>query len=184
MPDFISSFDLRKDVLMATRLRPAVALLSIISTISAHVIAAPANHTMKIEWTKDGQAWVHGIAAVIGPTGQPEPYTFQSGNSTGYATCSPDGAGRRLVSRQAFTGTTLIIKPVSIDRSSVSAQVSASDTVMKGVHESGDAACPSQVVDIAGPHWTDIPVILKDGETTEVPLDNPHYRLRISLEPY
>jgi hypothetical protein len=137
---------------------------------------------MKIEWVKDGNTWVHGTASVEGASGALKPYAFQSGNSTGYATCTVDGAGPRLVSHQVFTGTTLIVKPVSVDGNVVSARVSAADTVATGIHEEGNSECRSQIVDISGPQWTDIPVTLKDGETTDVPLDNSHYRLRISLK--
>jgi hypothetical protein len=150
------------------------------AAFSAHADDTASAHTLKIEWFKDGRMLVTGIEATPDALGQLKPYAMQSGNTTGYATCAVDSNGRKLTSHEAFAGVTLMVKPTSVDGSTIHALVSASDTVVTGKHETGIADCPSEVVDISGLQRLDIPVVLKDGETTEVPLDDPRYRLRIT----
>lgn len=152
----------------------------LVTAFSVHADVTPPVHMLKIEWLRDGRMLVTGIEATPDVFGQLKPYAMRSGNTTGYATCTTDSNGRKLTSHEAFTGVMLVVKPTLIDGSTIHALVSASDTVVTGKHESGSADCPSEVVDISGLQRLDIPVVLKDGETTEVPLDNPRYRLRIT----
>jgi hypothetical protein len=135
---------------------------------------------LKIEWLRDGHMLVTGVEVTPDAFGHLKPYAMQSGHTTGYATCTTDANGRKLTSHEVFTGVMLVVKPTSVDGSTIHALVSASDTVTNSRHETGSADCPSEVVDISGLQRLDIPVVLKDGETTEVPLDDPRYRLRIT----
>jgi hypothetical protein len=54
-------------------------------------------------------------------------------------------------------------------------------TALDGIHKTGTADCTSEVVDVRGYTASDIAVELADGQTVEVPMKNPQYRLVLSL---
>jgi hypothetical protein len=163
-------------------LRKALFATAIAAGVVAGAHAAPLAQTLDITWYKDGQVIDTG-RHIIGDRTGVFTYLHRSGQEAGYVTCQATAQGTTLVSSSVFVGRSLLIKPVLIDLDKVKLSVSAVDTTFDGMRKTGNADCASQVVDTHGFAASDVSVEFNGAQTLEVPLNDPHYRLVLSLHP-
>lgn len=147
---------------------------------SAH--AAPWAQTLEVTWYKDGKVIDSGRHIIADASGV-STYLHRSGQEVGYATCTVTPQQTKLTASSVFVGRSLLIKPVAIDLDNVRLSVSATDTMLDGKHKAGTASCTSEVVDVHGYSANDLAVQFTGAQTVEVPMNDPHYRLVLSLHP-
>jgi hypothetical protein len=149
----------------------------------ALITAAHASTTiavLDVSWYKDGKL-INGARHTL-VDGMPfSPVLKQHGQQVGYLQCTQTAnqIDRRV--QTAFVGQSLAVKPVMLDGDKARLLVSAMDTVFVGKHQIGTADCSSEVVDVSGYSQSDIAVDVADGQTVDVPLNDPHYQLKVSL---
>lgn len=146
----------------------------------AHAATPVTVQTLDVTWYKGGHLIDRG-QHIVNDGSSLATYVRRSGEEIGYASCSGAAGSVRLSAEKKFVGRSLLIRPVSANAGKVQLSVSAIDTTLDGIRKTGAADCTSEVVDVHGYTASDIPVELADGQTVEVPLNNPQYRLVLSL---
>jgi hypothetical protein len=157
----------------------ATAIAAILIT-SANAATPVTVQTLDVTWYKGGQVIDKG-QHIVNDGSSLATYLHRSGKDIGYASCTGAAGSIRLSAENKFVGRSLLIRPVSANAGKVQLSVSAIDTALDGIRKTETADCTSEVVDVHGYTASDIPVELADGQTVEVPLNNPQYRLVLSL---
>lgn len=153
---------------------------AIAASLIASAHAATTVQTLDVTWYKDGQVIDHGQHILNDGTSLAT-YQHRSGQEVGYANCTSAAGTTRLSAETKFVGRSLLIQPITANAGKVQLSVSAIDTALAGIRKIATADCTSEVVDVHGYTASDIPVELADGQTVEVPLNNPHYRVVLTL---
>jgi hypothetical protein len=161
-------------------MRKAILATTIAAGLIANAHAAATIQTLDINWYKDGQV-ISRAQHIVDDGMSQTSFLQQSGKEVGYANCTGSAGAMRLSAEKMFVGRSLFIKPVSADAGKLQLSVSATDTALDGIRKTGTAECTSEVVDVHGYTASNIPVELADGQTVEIALKNPHYKLVLSL---
>ncbi|RZF24273.1 hypothetical protein EVC45_39565 [Paraburkholderia sp. UYCP14C] len=153
-------------------IRKALFATAIAAGFIANAQASATIQTLNITWYKDGQIIDQGRHIVNDGTSLAT-YQHRGEQEVGYANCTSAAGTTRLSAETKFVGRSLLIRPVAVNAGKVQLSVSAIDTALDGIRKTGTAECTSEVVDVHGYTASEIPVELADGQTVEVPLNNP-----------
>ncbi|BCG05556.1 hypothetical protein PPGU19_101240 (plasmid) [Paraburkholderia sp. PGU19] len=161
-------------------IRKALFATAIAAGFIANAQAAATIQTLDITWYKDGKV-IDQAQHIVNDGTSLTPYLQRGGKEVGYANCTGSAGAMRLSAEKMFVGRSLLINPVSANAGKVQLSVSATDTALDGIRKTGTADCTSEVVDVHGYTASDIPVEIADGQTVDVPLKNPQYKLVLRL---
>jgi hypothetical protein len=147
----------------------------------AHAEAPSVQQQLDVALYKDGHQIAMGTSIIKDEIVGKAPYAMRSGTEIGYGKCTKVGNATSLASDSVFVGLAMFIDPVVVDGTRAKLSVSVQDTEFVGKYEDGPADCRSETVSTKGLKVNKVVVDIADGQSIDVPLGDPHYRLALKL---
>ena len=150
------------------------------TVFSMGAIAAGGVHHLQIQLLRDGKLIVAGEIpdVLVANSG----FATSSGRPIGYAVCQKVGDATQIATLEKFVGMSLLVQTLRTDGDAVDLSLSAADTVERGISQIGPQDCPSQVVATEGLTDNDVRATIRDGQTIDVPLNDPRYHVHLSMK--
>ncbi|MEM5440389.1 hypothetical protein [Paraburkholderia diazotrophica] len=147
----------------------------------AHAEATSLQQQLDVALYKDGHQIATGTSIIKDEIVGKAPYTMRSGTEIGYGKCTKVGNATSLASDSVFVGLAMFIDPVVVDGTRAKLSVSVQDPEFMGKHGDGPVDCRSETVSTKGLKVNKVIVDIADGQSIDVPLGDPHYRLALKL---
>ena len=164
-------------------MKKQLATLAAVITLCGVANAAPAvpHYELFVALSHDGVTVTAARSIIRDSFGNVVPLHVSSGTSVGYGECTKTANGQNLESHQKFVGHLLQVVPTKVDGNAFDLSVTAADTVATGITKEGPADCVREIVHTSGLDVHDIVAHMNAGDTTTVPLGDPHYKLVLKL---